>query len=146
MWITKNELFKSRVLKWITPGSSFEDRLRKFSMLPICRMLEFKDLRLFNKIICGYLDFSIWEKINVRQQSRCPLRHLEKHEFVLEKTAKKPIGTSFLRRTTAYANKLHRNTDLTLFLKFSVFKTRLYMMLQCFFVNKYNHHCKSYFN
>ena len=144
--LQKLELFQSRVLKWITSGSSYEDRLRKLNRLPICLMQEFEDLCLFDKIICGYLDFSIWEKITVRQQPRYPLRHLAEHQFVLQKTAKKSTDTSFLRRTTAYANKLHRNTDLTLFLKPSVFKTRLYMMLKCFLANKYNHNCKSYFN
>ena len=86
--LTKLGSFQIKRTKWICSGSSYRDRLLQFKckLLPICCMLQLKDLTMLNRILTGKYDSSVMQLILIQYNQR--LRSSSKPILILNRTKK----------------------------------------------------------
>ena len=118
------EIFQKRFLKWMSPTATYDDGLQRFSLLHMKNLFAYKDLCLLNSILRGNCDFPIFNNITLSIQKREGLRSATVVFFDVGKTLKTKTNECFLIRSCVAANKLHKNTDITVFFEAKVFKVR----------------------
>ena len=121
--LNKLDKFQKRVLKWISPTATY-DGLQRFNLLHMKNLFVYKDLCLLNSILRGNCDFPVFNNIRLSIQKREGLRSATVVFFDVRRTLKTKTNECFLIRSCVAANKLHKNTDITVFSEPKVFKVR----------------------
>ena len=111
--LNKLEIVQKRVPKWISPTPIYDEGLQCFNLL---HMFVYKDLCLLNSILTGNCDFPFFNNITLSIEKREGLRSATDIFFDVRKTLKTKTNEDFLIRSCLAANKLHKNTDITVFL------------------------------
>ena len=117
------EIFRKRVLKWISPTATYDEGLQRFNLLHMKNLCVYKDLCLLNSILRGNGDFPIFNNIILSIQKREGLRNATV-VFDVRKTLKTKTNECFLIRSCMAAKKLDKNTDITVFSEPKVFEVR----------------------
>ena len=122
--LNKLEIFQKRALKWISPTATYDEVLQRFNLLHMKNLFVYKDLYLLNSILRGNCDFPIFNNITLSIQKREGLRSATDVFFHVHKTLKTKTNECPLIRSCVSANKLHKNTVMTVFSEPKVFKFR----------------------
>ena len=118
------DVMVSRVTKWVTTGT-YRERLTKCKLMPIDVYLEYLDLIFFNALLAGKQDVLIWNYVTLRYDMRYNLRSSEKPVFLVSSSRRACYGQWFFNRVVKSSNKLHSNSDISLFDTPSIFKAKL---------------------
>ena len=122
--LNKLEIFKKRALKWINRTATNDEGLQRFNLLYMKNLFVYKDLCLLNSILRGNCDFPIFNNVTLSIPKKEGLRSATDVFFDIRKTLKTKTNQCFLIRSCVAANKLHKNTDITVFSEPKVFKVR----------------------
>ena len=93
--------------------------------MPIDVYLEYLDLIFFNALLAGKQDVLIWNYVTLRYDMRYNLRSSEKPVFLVSSSRRACYGQWFFNRVVKSSNKLHSNSDISLFDTPSIFKAKL---------------------
>ena len=134
--LQKCEILLSRVTKWISSEKDYSKRMQICGLLPIGLYLNYRDLVLLNSLLLEKYDFPIFDYVSMVYQDY-PLRNFQKPVFCITKCAKVRTENCFFLRVVKLANKLHQNSNLSVFDPPTSFKHQLLKHFQLIYKNTY---------
>ena len=134
--LQKCEILLSRVTKWISSEKDYSKRMQICGLLPIGLYLNYRDLVLLNSLLLEKYDFPIFDYVSMVYQNY-PLRNFQKPVFCITKCDEVRTENCFFLRVVKLANKLHQNSNLSVFDPPTSFKHQLLKHFQLIHKNTY---------
>ena len=119
------ERFQNNVSKGIITERNYPSRRSKTELLPIKRALELKAILFFNKMVIGFLDFTVWVHIFVESPIKYSLKRDAKVTFEQKFYRTELCLSNFFNRATECAIFIQRHTTLDVMNDASIFRHNL---------------------